>query len=39
MSIVVDDSADAVVSTYGEAFDVVGFKGLGEGLQGCRGGE
>jgi hypothetical protein len=35
----VDDSAESVVSVYSEAFDVVGFKGLGEGLQGCRGGE
>jgi hypothetical protein len=39
MSIFVDDSAEAVVSTCGEASDPVGFKGLGEGLQGCRGGE
>jgi len=35
----VDDSAESVVSVYDEAFDLVEFKGSGEGLQGCGGGE
>lgn len=37
LSVFVDDSAESVVSVYGEAFDLVGSKGLGEGLQGCGG--
>jgi hypothetical protein len=39
MSILVDDSTKTVMSAYGEAFDPVGFKGLGSGSQGCCGGE
>lgn len=35
MSILVDDSAETVLSAYGEAFDLVGIKGLGPGSQGC----
>jgi hypothetical protein len=31
MSVLMDDSAEMVVSRYGEASDPVGFKGLGEG--------
>jgi hypothetical protein len=34
-----EDSAEAVLSAYDEAFDPVGFKGLGPGSQGCRGGK
>ena len=37
VSILVDDSADTVQPTYGEAFDLVVFKGLGPDSQGCRG--
>jgi hypothetical protein len=39
MVILVDDSAETVLSVYGAAFDLVGFKGLGPGSQGCCGGE
>ncbi len=39
MSIFVEDSAETVSPAYGEAFDPVGFKGLGSGSQGCCGGE
>jgi hypothetical protein len=36
MSILVDDSADTVLPAYGEAFDLVGLKGLGTRSQRCR---
>jgi hypothetical protein len=39
MLILVDDSAETVLSAYGEAVDPVGFKGLGSGSLGCCGGE
>jgi hypothetical protein len=39
MSILVDDSAETVQPAYGDAFDLVGGKGLGPGSQGCCGGE
>jgi hypothetical protein len=39
MSILVEDSAETVSPAYGEAFDPVGFKGVGSGSQGCCGGE
>jgi DNA-binding SARP family transcriptional activator len=35
MLILVDDSAETVQPAYGEAFDLVVFKGLGPGSQGC----
>ncbi len=34
-----DDSAETVLSIYGEAFDLDGLKGLGPGSQGCCGAE
>jgi len=39
MSILVDDSAETVQPVYGEALDLVGFKGLWPDSQGCRGGK
>jgi len=39
MTILVDDSAETVLSVYGEAFDLIGFKRLGTGQQGCCGSE
>lgn len=35
MSILMDDSAETVHPAYGEAFDLVGFKGVGPGSQRC----
>ncbi|GAA3690418.1 hypothetical protein GCM10022267_91140 [Lentzea roselyniae] len=34
-----DDSAETVLSIYGEAFDLAGFEGLAQGPQGCCVGE
>lgn len=34
MSILVNDSAEMVQPAYGEAFELVGLKGLGSGSQG-----
>lgn len=31
MSVLMDGSVETILSTYGEAFDPVGFKGLGPG--------
>ena len=39
MSVLVDDTAEVVLNAYDEAFDPVGFKGLGAGSQGRRGGQ
>ena len=39
MAILVDDSAETVLSIYGEAFDLAGFERLEPGSQGCCGGE
>lgn len=39
MLVLVDHSAEAVVSTDGEAFDPIGFKRLGQGAQRCCCGE
>lgn len=39
MSVLVDDSAETVLSTYLEAFDPIGFNRLRHGSQGCGGGE
>ena len=39
MPILVEDSAETVLSIYGEAFDLGGLKRLGPGSQGCCGGE
>jgi hypothetical protein len=39
MSVLVDDSAETILSVYGEAFDPAGFKGLGQVSQGCRSGK
>ena len=36
MAVLVDDSAETVLSVYGEAFNLVGFKRLGPRPQGCR---
>jgi hypothetical protein len=37
--ILMDDSAETVVSIYSEAFDLGAFKWLGPGSHGCCGGE
>lgn len=39
MSVLVDDSAEMVLSAYGQAVDLVGLKGLGQGSRRCCGGE
>ena len=39
MAIFADDSAETVLSIYGEAFDLVGYERLVPGSQGCCGGE
>jgi hypothetical protein len=39
MAILVDDSAETVLSIWGEAFDLVGFERLRAGSQGCCGSE
>lgn len=39
MSVLVEDSPGSVLPAYHEAFDPVGFKGLGPGSQGRRGGQ
>ncbi|MBA8923821.1 hypothetical protein BC739_001018 [Kutzneria viridogrisea] len=39
MSILMEDSTETISPAYGEAFDPVGFKGLGPGSQGYCDGE
>ena len=36
MAILVDDSAEKVLSVDGEAFDLIRFEQLGPDLEGCR---
>jgi hypothetical protein len=39
MAILVDDSAEKIMSVYGEAFDLIGFNRLRPAPQGCRASE
>ncbi|MFJ5991437.1 hypothetical protein [Lentzea sp. NPDC092896] len=39
MVVLADDSAETVPSIYGQALDLIGFKTLRPGPQGCCGGE